>query len=150
MKWKNLQLASDDDFRRIVGVKRKTFNRMVEILTEAQIKKKSRGGRPNKLSIPEMLLMTMEYLREYRTYAHIGMSYGISESNTYYAIRWVEDTLIKANEFKLPGRKALLKTENTFEVILIDATESPIERPKKNNASFIPGKRNDIQSKHKS
>ncbi len=150
MKWKNLQLASDDDFRRIVGVKRKTFNRMVEILTEAQIKKKSRGGRPNKLSIPEMLLMTMEYLREYRTYAHIGMSYGISESNTYYAIRWVEDTLIKANEFKLPGRKALLKTENTFEVILIDATESPIERPKKNNASFIPEKRNDIQSKHKS
>ena len=150
MKWKNLQIASDDDFRRIVGVKRKTFNRMVEILIEAQIKKKSRGGRPNKLSIPEMLLMTMEYLREYRTYAHIGMSYGISESNTYYAIRWVEDTLIKANEFKLPGRKALLKTENTFEVILIDATESPIERPKKNNASFIPEKRNDIQSKHKS
>ena len=43
-----------------------------------------------------MLLMTMEYLREYRTYAHIGMSYGISESNTYYAIRWIEDTIIKA------------------------------------------------------
>jgi len=149
MKWKNLQLASDDDFRRIVGVKRKTFNRMTEILTEAQVKKKARGGRPNKLSISEMLLMTMEYLREYRTYAHIGMSYGISESNTYYAIRWVENTLIKADEFKLPGRKALLKTENTFEVILIDATESPIERPKKNSADFIPEKRNDIQSKHK-
>ena len=149
MKWKNLQLASDDDFRRIVGVKRKTFNRMTEILTEAQVKKKARGGRPNKLSISEMLLMTMEYLREYRTYAHIGMSYGISESNTYYAIRWVENTLIKADEFKLPGRKALLKTENTFEVILIDATESPIERTKKNSADFIPEKRNDIQSKHK-
>ena len=108
MKWNNLQLASGDDFRRIVGVKRKTFNRMVEILTGAQAKKKARGGRPNKLSIPEILLMTMEYLREYRTYAHIGMSYGISESNTYYAIRWAEDTLIKADEFKLPGRKALL------------------------------------------
>ena len=149
MKWNNLQLASGDDFRRIVGVKRKTFNRMVEILTGAQAKKKARGGRPNKLSIPEILLMTMEYLREYRTYAHIGMSYGISESNKYYAIRWAEDTLIKADEFKLPGRKALLKTENEFEVILIDATESPIERPKKNNAGFIPEKRNDIQSKHR-
>jgi hypothetical protein len=150
MKWINLQLARDDDFRRIVGVKRNTFNRMVEILMEAQVKKKARGGRPNKLSIPEMLLMTMEYLREYRTYAHIGMSYGISESNTYYAIRWVEDTLIKADEFKLPGKKALLKTENTFELVLIDATESPIERPKKNNVGFIPEKRNDTQSKHKS
>lgn len=39
MKWKNLQLASDDDFRRIVGIKRKTFNRMVELLTEAQKKR---------------------------------------------------------------------------------------------------------------
>jgi len=144
MKWKNLQLASDDDFRRIVGVKRTTFNRMIEILTEAQKKKKSRGGRPNKLSIQEMLLMTMEYLREYRTYAHIGMSYGISESNTYYAIRWVENTLIKADEFKLPGKKALLKTDNTFEVILIDATESPIERPKKNSVNTIPVKRKNI------
>ena len=38
---KNLQLASNDDFRRIVGVKRKTFNRMVEILTVAQAKKES-------------------------------------------------------------------------------------------------------------
>ena len=144
MKLKNLQLASDDDFRRIVGIKRKTFNKMVEILTEAQKKKKSRGGRRNKLSIEEMLLMTMEYLREYRTYANIGMSYGISESNTYYAIRWVEDTLIKSNEFRLPGKKALLKTDNTFEVILIDATESPIERPKKNNVNTTPEKRNDI------
>ena len=149
MKWKNLQLASDDDFRRIVGIKRKTFNRMVELLTEAQKKKKSRGGRPNKLSLQEMLLMTMEYLREYRTYAHIGMSYGISESNTYYAIRWVEDTLIKADEFKLPGKKALLKTDNSFEVILIDATESPIERPKKNNVDIIPEKRKDTLSKHR-
>ena len=148
MKWKNLQLASNDDFRRIVGVKRKTFNRMVEILTVAQAKKKARGGRPNKLSIQEMLLMTMEYLREYRTYAHIGMSYGISESNTYYAIRWIEDTLIKADEFKLPGKKELLKTDNEFEVILLDATESPIERPKKSNVNSIPAKRNDIHSKH--
>lgn len=96
-----------------------------------------------------MLLMTMEYLREYRTYAHIGMSYGISESNTYYAIRWVEDTLIKADEFKLPGKKALLKTDNSFEVILIDATESPIERPKKNNVDIIPEKRKDTLSKHR-
>lgn len=149
MKLANLQTSSDVVFRRVVGVKRKTFNKMIEILVEAQKKKKARGGRPNKLSIPEMLLMTLEYLREYRTYANIGMTYGLSESNTFYTIKWVEEILIKADEFKLPGKKELLKADGTFEVILIDATESPIERPKKNNASSILVKKSDILLKHK-
>ena|SRR5690349_13788828 len=149
MKLAQLQLASDSNFRRVVGLKRTTFNRMVEILTEAEIQKKARGGRQNKLSIAERLLMAMEYLREYRTYAHIAMSYGVSESNAYYAIRWIENTLINWPEFRLPGRKALLKSNHEFEIILIDATETPIERPKKNNANSIPAKRNDIPSKPK-
>jgi hypothetical protein len=148
MKWSNLQSTRDTVFRRIVGVKRKTFDRMIEILTEAHKKKKARGGRPNTLGIPEMLLMTLEYLREYRTYAHIGMSYGLSESNTYTTIKWVENILIKSGEFKLPGKKELLKSDNEIEVVLIDASESPIERPKKNNANFTPEKRNDTPSKH--
>ena len=92
-----------------------------------------------------MLLMTLEYLREYRTYLHIATSYGLAESNTFETIRWVENTLIKSKEFKLPGKKVLLKSENEFEIILIDATESPIERPKKNNAHSILEKRNVIR-----
>ncbi len=35
---------------------------MVELLREAHEKKKNLGGRPNKLSIEKMLLMTVEYL----------------------------------------------------------------------------------------
>jgi hypothetical protein len=31
----------------------------------------------------------------------------------------------------LPGKKALLKRDVEYEVILIDASESPVERPKK-------------------
>ena len=45
----------------------------------------------------------------------------------------IEDVLIKSGAFSLPGKKALLETDNEFEVILIDAAESPIERPKKKN-----------------
>lgn len=82
----------------------------------------------------DRLLMTLEYLREYRTYFHIAKSYGISESCCYRNIRWVEDTLIKHKDFSLPGRKALLKNDVAYQVVLIDATESPIERPKKLNA----------------
>lgn len=75
--------------------------------------------------------MTLEYLREYRTYFHLGQSYGLSESACYRNCKWMEDVLIKSKEFSLPGKKSLLKNNAEFEVILIDATESPIERPKK-------------------
>ena len=133
---------SDANFRRITGVKRNTFTKMVEIVSVAHKKKKARGGRPNKLSIEDMILMALEYLREYRTYISIGASYGLSESNAYATIRWVEDTLIKSEEFNLPGKKALLNSDYECEIILIDATESPIERPKKNSVNITQGKRN--------
>ena len=75
--------------------------------------------------------MTLEYIREYRTYFHISQSYSISESNAYKTVKWVEDTLIKHPDFALPGRKALLKSDMEYEVVLIDASETPIGRPKK-------------------
>ena len=61
----------------------------------------------------------------------MAQNYGISESNAYKIGKWVEDTLVKDKHFALPGRKALLDSEAEYEVILIDASESPIERPKK-------------------
>jgi hypothetical protein len=75
--------------------------------------------------------MALEYIREYRTYFHIATNYGISESVAYKIIRWIEDTLIKHPDFALPGRKALLKSDMEYEVVLVDASETPIERPKK-------------------
>jgi len=141
MKYDNLKISSDKDFRRVTGVKRQTFYVMTEILKTAHQLKKAKGGRPNKLSIEDMLLMGLEYLREYRTYLSISRSYGLSESNTFETIKWVEDTLIKSGKFSLPGKKALLKSDAEYEVILIDATESPIQRPKKNNANSSQEKR---------
>lgn len=122
---------------------------MSEILQEESLKKMSRGGRDSKLGIENMLLMTLEYLREYRTYFHIGQAYGISESNSYKIIKWVEDTLIKSRVFSLPGRKALLKSDVDYEVVLIDASESPIQRPKKNRKNSTLERKRDIRSKAK-
>lgn len=134
MKFTKINHLNNEEFRRLTGIKRKTFDKMIEILNAAEKIKKGRGGKPNKVSMEDRLLMALEYLREYRTYFHISQSYGISESACFRNIRWIEDVLIKSKEFRLPGRKALLKSDNEFEVILIDATESPIERPKKNSA----------------
>ena len=119
-------------------MKRATFEKMAEILRKGYAEKHRRRGRTPKLGMEDLLLATLEYLREYRTYAHIAASYGIAESNIYRGIKWVEDTLIRDGTFSLPGRKAPLKTEMEYEVILVDATESPIERPKKSKGDTIP------------
>jgi hypothetical protein len=141
-KWSSLSRLNDEQFRRLTGVQRGTFAKMSEILAAAHAAKKARGGRPNAMGVPDMLLMALEYLREYRTYFHVGASRGICESTAYETIRWVEDTLIKDGTFRLPGKKALLQSHAPIEVVLIDATESPVERPKKNSGGGIPAKRN--------
>jgi hypothetical protein len=145
MKFEQIKDESEEGFRRLTGIKHATFAVMIRVLNQADALLKAHGGKPNKLSIEDRLLMTLEYLREYRTYFHISRSYGISESACYRNIRWVEDTLVKDGTFSLPGRKALLKSEVEYEVVLIDATETPIERPKKNNNTFILAKRSDIR-----
>ena len=70
---------SNEKFRRITGVKRATFEKMVEILRKAYAEKHRRRGRRPKLDIEELLLATLEYLREYCTYAHIAASCGTKE-----------------------------------------------------------------------
>ena len=143
MKWEFIQCLRDEEFRRLTGVKRTTFEKMLAILREAHQQKKARGGRPNKLGVETMLLMTLEYLREYRTYFHIANSYNISESYAYKIIRWAEDTLIKSDEFHLPGKKALLKSDVSYEIVLVDASESPIDRPKKNRKNTTLARKKD-------
>lgn len=144
-KYETVKDLPENKFRRLTGVKQKTFNKMAEILRTAQALKKAKGGRPNKRCIEDMLLMALEYLREYRTYFHIGQSYGLSESNTYYAIKWVEDTLIKDGTFSLPGKKELLESGTDIEVLLVDAAESPPERPKKDRSIGIRERKSDTQ-----
>jgi hypothetical protein len=140
-KYDRLAALSDEHFRRLTGVKRATFAAMVEDLVVAEEVKKSEGGRPSKLCVEDRLLMALEYLREYRTYFHIGLSYGVSEGTAWKICRWVEDVLIKDERFHLPGKKALLGSGEEFSVVKIDVTESPVERPKKGRGATTLGRR---------
>ena len=130
-KYEELKQLPPQQFRRLTGVKQETFSEMVNILVAIQNGRYRKAGRKGGLSIEDKLLMALEYLREYRTYFHLGRSYGLSESACYRACRWVEDALIKSGKFSLPGKKALLKSDVEYELILVDASETPIERPKK-------------------
>ncbi|NBO25047.1 MAG: IS5 family transposase [Chlamydiae bacterium] len=141
MKYESIKGLEEEKFRRLTGVKRATFEKMMGILSEADKKKKAKGGRKSKLTLEDRLLMALEYIREYRTYFHVSQSYGVSESTCYETIKWIENTLIKHPDFALPGRKALLKSDMEYELVLIDATETPIERPKKGQKRFYSGKK---------
>jgi len=135
----------DEQFRRISGVRKSTFEKMIEIMSAAEKVRRAKGGPKPRLSLEDSLLATLEYLREYRTYAHIAVGYGVSESQIFRMIKWVEDTLVKDGTFSLPGRKALLKSDVEFEIVLIDATETPVERPKRGRKTGIPGRKSDTQ-----
>ena len=137
MKYEKIANCSGAKFRRITKVKRSTFKKMVEILKKGYAEKHRRRGRNQKLSIEDLLLATLEYLREYRIYAHIAASYDVAESSIYRGIRWVEDTLIKTGTFSLPSRKALLKGDMEYEVILVNATERSIERRQKTEGTLL-------------
>jgi len=62
MKYNQIKELDEDKFRRLTGVKRSTFEKMMGILNGADHKKKANGGRRNKLCIEDQLLMALEWL----------------------------------------------------------------------------------------
>ena len=144
MRYENIKDLKDKDFKRLTGVSHTVFEKMLAALKSGL---RDFGRTPN-LSREDQLLMTLMYWREYRTQFHIGVTYGVSESTVCRTIKKVENVLMKSGEFRLPGKKALIPSDNLIEVALIDATEQPIERPKKSNESITAAKRNDIPKKH--
>lgn len=127
--WERLKRLKTKEFKRLVGVKPKTFEEMVEVVRPLTDKTGQRG-RSFKLSAEDMVLLTLEYLRDYPTYLRLGSDWGVHESSACRISGRVEEVLIRSGKFKLPGKKHL-KSETSFEVVLVDVTESPVERPKK-------------------
>jgi hypothetical protein len=145
MKYEKMKKYEEGKFRRITGLRRRTFGKIVSILKEAETQRRSRGGRKPKLSIEDMLLVTLEYWREYRTFAHIAVGFDLSESQISRIVKWVENVLVKDGTFSLPGKKTLLENNIEYEVIQVDATETPIERPKRGNKNGTPARKSDTQ-----
>jgi len=145
MRYETIKHLKDTDFKRLTGVQRETFEKML-----AAVEKGLRNfGRPTKLNRANQLLMTLMYWREYRTEFHIAQSYGISEATVCRTIRKVENALVRSGKFRLPGKKALQSSETVFEVVLVDVSEQPIERPKKAKNGIIVAKRSATPKKRK-
>ena len=145
MRYEEIKEWKDTDFKRLTGVKTETFNQMLMVL-ERELPS---FGRPPKLSRADQLLMTLMYWREYRTQFHIAGSYGISEATVCRTINKVEDALVRSGEFRLPGKKVLQPSDTIIEVVLVDVSEQPIERPKKSKNNITAAKRSVTPRKHR-
>jgi hypothetical protein len=145
MRYETIKHLKETDFKRLTGVQRTTFEMM-----QAVVEKGLRDfGRPSKLSRADQLLMTLMYWREYRTEFHIAQSYGISEATVCRTIQKVENILVRSGKFRLPGKKALQASDTAFEVVLVDVSEQPVERPKKAKNGTTVAKRSDILKKRR-
>ena len=145
MRYEDIKHRSDQDFKRLTGVEHETFKHMVAVLENEM----PNFGRPPKLCRADQLLLTLMYWREYRTQFHISQAYGISESAVCRTIQKIEDALMASGQFRLPGKKALHPRDTVIEIVVVDATEQPIERPKKNNVSTTVERSNDTPRKLK-
>ena len=130
MTYEQVKNLSPADFKRLCGVSSEVFKDIVKVVAgEKALQKKS--GRPGKLMIEDQILVTLEYWREYRTYFHIGIDWGVNESTIYRIVRNTEKAMLKSGLFSLSGRKTLTDRETTVEIVVMDVTEHEIERPKK-------------------
>ena len=135
MRYENLQHLPDASFRRLCGVSRPTFEAMVEVV-EAGERAKTKSGRPPKLSIPDQILLTLSYWREYRTLFHLGAEVGLHESSVQRLICRIEERLVRSGRFALSPRGTGPGPDpSSMDVVLLDASESAVERPKKRAAN---------------
>jgi len=144
MRYETVQKLKDEEFKRSTGVQRSTFEKMLAVVETCLCDFR----RPPRLSRADQLLLTLMYWREYRTEFHIGLTYGVSEATVCRTIKKVEDVLIQSKQFHLPGKKALQPSDTVIEIVLVDATEQPIERPKKDKNAITAAKRGVIPKKH--
>ena len=122
---------NDAGFKRYTGIHKATFHEMLDAMQQCEAQK-TKSGRPSVLSLEEQILLALTYWREYRKLYHISMDFGIHESSASRIIRKVEDVLINSGKFDLPKKlPSRVDDDINWSVVIVDATETPIERPKK-------------------
>jgi hypothetical protein len=60
-------------------------------------------------------------------------------------VKRIEDILSKAEEFHLPGKRQLQQSSSEIEVVIVDVSETEIERPKKNRNATKAGSKKAIR-----
>ena len=95
----------------------------------------SNRGLEGEFSLPNQLLLTFEYLRQYPTFLSLGFSYGISESYANKIFHKIRPILADVVGLKNASELKYKDIKN----IIIDVTVQPIERPQENQELYYNG-----------
>jgi hypothetical protein len=128
-------------FHRLFGVTPQEFaiilKKVEPMWHERVVSGYKRPGRDYKLDLSDMVLMLLLYYRSYVTQIFIGYMFGIDDSRVCRIFKVLEPIL--ASVMAIQKCKKLLKEE--VESLLMDATEQPIERPKRRQRPYYSSKK---------
>lgn len=139
--YEKIEMLDEKEFKRIIGVTREVFEKMLKVLREKYGEDHKRGGQRG-MAVELRLTLALEYWREYRTYDHMANDHQIGKSEINRAVMWVEDTISGSEEFKIKDLKERFKPEESnISIIVVDVEEQPVERPKHNQEEAYSGKK---------
>jgi Mn-dependent DtxR family transcriptional regulator len=149
--YEKIQKLGDKEFKRITGVSRELYEKMLKRLKEQYTQDHIGGGAPGQ-PVELRLTLALEYWREYRTYEHMSNDHQLPKSTINEMVLWVEYALSEDAEFKLDDLRERFKPceESEAEIIIVDVEEQPIERPKVEQEKSYSGKKNGTRRSTKS
>ena len=135
------------EFLRTTGINYATFAIILEKAERyvSQYKEQnpaSRRGRKASLSLSQVLLLTLMYMRQYHTFLSLGQAFSVSESYAHKRYCYMRRILTRVLD--MPA--GLLAPAGPLKVA-VDVSEQPVERPSKGQRHYYSGKKNGIRSR---
>ena len=129
-----------DYLQRITGVNQESFKNLVKRLNRSwrlEQKRKCVAGRPYRIGdLREHLLLLLVYYRTYTTHLFLAQIFHVDEARVSRSIR----RIMPLAEWILKIKPEKLLSENELQLLIVDAAEPCIERPK-NQRDYYSGKK---------
>lgn len=128
-------------FRYLSGVSPDIFVSMAELLRpawERRCRKKNRAGRPYGVGVLEdHLLVLLILYRCHITQDFLALLYGVDKATISRSLHRIEHLARRA----LGVKRKIIVTKEEAQALLIDATEQPVQRPKRKQKCWYSGKK---------
>lgn len=144
-------------FRMFTGLSAEEFDRLVADLEPVWLARKAKraarrprqrkpgAGRKVTLRFTDRVLLTLLYYRVYVTQEFVGFLFGVDKGTVSRNVQ--ELGLCMAGVFRIPERKVRVDPDD-LAAVFVDATEQPVNRPKRKQRRSYSGKKKRHTVKH--
>lgn len=144
-------------FRMFTGLSADAFDRLVADLEPVWLARKAKraagrrrqrkpgAGRKAKLVFTDRLLLTLLYYRAYVSQEFVGFLFGVDKGTVSREVQ--ELSLCMTGVFRIPESKVRIEPDD-LEAVFVDATEQPVNRPKRKQRRSYSGKKKRHTVKH--